>query len=130
LDGQPVMAMFRRSQKSPSALRRRQQEIEQREAELREKVEKLERMVINTPASAKKTSLGAREKPAKEEGQGDKQLHVSIALEDSNYFDKSGSSPRRPRSLRKERREGRIVFLLLVAALAAAIIWLMSHLHF
>jgi hypothetical protein len=130
LDGQPVMAMFRRSHKSPSALRRRQQDIEQREAELREKVEELERMVINAPTSAQETSLVAREKRAKREGQGDKQLHVSIALEDSNYFDKSGSSRRRPRSLRKERREGRIVFLLLVAALAAAVIWLLSNLHF
>jgi hypothetical protein len=51
-------------------------------------------------------------------------------LEDSHYFDKSKSSRRRPRSLRKERREGRMVFLLLAAALAVAVIWLMSHLHF
>jgi multidrug resistance efflux pump len=129
LDGQPVMAMFRRSQKSSSALRRRQQEIEQREAELREKVEKLSRMVINAPQSGGKTSLGPEEKGSTRDGAGDKQLHVSIALEDRNYFDKN-ESRRRPRSLRKERREGRMVFLLLVAALAAAVIWLMSHLHF
>ena len=122
------MAMFRRSQKPPSALGRRQQEIEQREAELREKVEKLERMVINAPQSGENTSL-APEKATKRGDTGDKQLHVSIALEDRHYFEKS-ESRRRPRSLRKERREVRIVFLLLVAALAAAVIWLMSHLHF
>jgi hypothetical protein len=123
------MAMFRRSPKSPSALRRRQQEIEQREAELREKVEKLERVVTNAPQSAQDTSPAPGEKRGIKDGSGDQQLHVSVALEDRHYFDKRGSR-RRPRSLRKERREGRIVFLLLVAALAAAIVWLMSHLHF
>jgi hypothetical protein len=127
LDGQPVMAMFRRSPKSPSALRRRQQEIEQREAELREKVEKLQRVVTKVPQSAQDTSSG--QKRGIKDGTGDQQLHVSVALEDRNYFDKSGSR-RRPRSLRKERRQGRMVFLLLAAALATAVIWLMSHLHF
>ena len=124
------MAMFRRSRKSPSALRRRQEEIARTEAELREKVEKLERMVINGPQSAEDISPAPGEARRKTNNTGDRQLHVSVALEDSHYFDKSGSSRRRPRSLRKERREGRMLFLLLVAALAVAVIWLMSHLHF
>jgi hypothetical protein len=130
LDGEPVMAMFRRSPKSPSALRRRQEEIARTEAELREKVEKLESIVINGPQGAEETSAAPGEKRRQKNNAGDKQLQVSVALEDRHYFDKSGSSRRRPRSMRKERREGRMVFLLLVAALAAAIIWLMSHLHF
>jgi len=129
LDGEPVMAMFRRSPKSPSALRRRQEEIARTEAELREKVEKLERMVINGPQSAEDISPAPGEERRKTNNTGDKQFYVSVALEDSHYFDKSGSS-RRPRSLRKARREGRMVFLLLVATLAVAVIWLMSHLHF
>jgi hypothetical protein len=32
--------------------------------------------------------------------------------------------------LRKERREGRIIFLVLVVALAAAVMWLMTRFHF
>ena len=124
------MAMFRRSPKSPSALRRRQEEIEQREAELREKVEKLERIVIRAPQSAEDTSPAPGAKRGISDDTGDRQLHVSVALEDSHYFDKSKSSRRRPRSLRKERREGRMVFLLLAAALAVSVIWLMSHMHF
>jgi hypothetical protein len=123
------MAMFRRSPKSTSALRRRQEEIEQREAELREKVEKLERIVVNAPHSTEETPVASEEKRGARDDTGDKQLHVSVALQDKHYFDKSGSR-RRPRSLRKQRREGRIVFLLLAAALAAAVVWLMSHLHF
>jgi hypothetical protein len=129
LDGQPVMAMFRRSPKSSSPLRRKQEEIARTEAELREKVEKLERMVVNGPQSAEDTSPATGEKRRQKNNTGDKQLHVSVALENRHYFDRSGSS-RRPRSLRKERREGRVVFLLLMMALAAAVIWLMSHLHF
>jgi hypothetical protein len=124
------MAMFRRSPRPPSALRRRQEEIEQREAELREKVKKLERMVINAPQSAEDTSLAPRKKRNISDDGSDKQFHVSVALQDRHSFDKRGSSRRRPRSLRKERREGRMVFLLLAAALAVAVIWLMSHLHF
>jgi hypothetical protein len=123
------MAMFRRSPKPPSALRRRQEEIEQQEAELCQKVEKLERMVVNAPLSADDPAMGPGRKRGVRRDAGDKQLHVSVALEDRHYFDKSGSR-RRPRALRKQRREGRIVFLLLVAALAVAVIWLMSHLHF
>jgi hypothetical protein len=123
------MAMFRRSPKPPSALRRRQEEIEQQEAELRQKVEKLERMVVSAPLSADDPAMRPRRKRGVRRDAGDKQLHVSVALEDRHYFDKSGSR-RRPRALRKARREGRIVFLLLVAALAVAVIWLMSHLHF
>ena len=123
------MAMFRRSPRSPSPLRRRQEQIEQREAELREKVEELERMFTNAPQSAEDKSPAPGEQRGIRDDSGDKQLHVSVALQDRHYFDKSGSS-RRPRSLRKQRREGRMVFLLLAAALAVALIWLMSHLHF
>src|SRR5437867_11445526 len=97
LDGQPLMAMFRRSPKSTSALRRRQEEIEQREAELREKVEKLERVFTHAPQSAQDTSPSSAHKRAIKDGTGDQQLHVSVALQDKHYFDKSGSS-RRPRS--------------------------------
>jgi len=121
--------MFRRPPRSTPALRRRQEELEQREAELREKVKELERMVLDAPQSAEDPPVAPEEERRKKNNTGDKQLHVSVALEDRHYFDKSGSS-RRPRSLRKERREGRVVFLLLVLALAAAVIWLVSHLHF
>jgi hypothetical protein len=123
------MAMFRRSPRSTSPLHRRQEEIARQEAELREKVEKLERMVANGPRSAEETSPAPGEERRTRDNTGDQQFHVSVALQDKHYFDKTGSA-RRPRSLRKERREGRMVFLLLAAALVAAVIWLISHLHF
>src|SRR5437868_1964369 len=55
-------------------------------------------------------------------------LDVSLALHDKRYGDDGvEGAPRRP--LRKERRDGRIVFLLLVIALLAAVIWLVAHFH-
>jgi len=111
------MAMFRRSLRSTSPLHRRQEEIARREAELREKVEKLGRMVANGPESTGNTSPAPAEEWLTRDNTGDQQFHVSVALHDKYHFDKSGSA-RRPRSLRKERREGRMVFLHL------------SHLHF
>src|SRR5437870_12358978 len=43
------MAMFRRSSKSSPPLRRREEEIARQEADLRERLEKLERLVAKVP---------------------------------------------------------------------------------
>jgi hypothetical protein len=53
-----------------------------------------------------------------------------MALQDKRFGDSGHFSSNRRVSLRKERREGRIVFLVLVIALAAAVLWLISHLRF
>src|SRR5262249_61616370 len=52
LDEQSVMAMFRRSRNPAPPLHRKQQEIAQQEARLREKVESLERIVTQSQAPA------------------------------------------------------------------------------
>jgi hypothetical protein len=128
LDGQPLMAMFRRSPRSSPPLRRRQEDIARQEAELREKLEKLERMVTKRPVIAQNRSSAQGAEQGVKRNKTDKRLHVSVALQGKHSLDE-GRSARRPRSLRKERREGRIIFLLLVTALAAAVIWLITHLH-
>jgi len=58
----------------------------------------------------------------------DSRLDASVA-QDKRYGNDSKSTLRR-RPLRKERREGRLLFLVLVIAIAVVVIWLMSHLHF
>ena len=116
------MAMFRRPRKSSPPLRRKQQEIARQEAELRDKLDRLEHMVTKKRSVPQNRSRAQAEKAKTE-----KQFQVSIAL-DGAQFEKSRRA-RRPRSLRKERREGRIMFLLLLSALAAAVMWLISHLH-
>ena len=121
------MAMFRRSPKSSPALRRRHEEIARQEAELRERLEKLERMVTKERAVSGNKSP-ARAPHGDVTGNTEKQFHVSLALEGGHSRDASEST-RRPRSLRKVRREGQIIFLFLLMALAAAVMWLISHLH-
>jgi len=123
------MAMFRRSPRSPSPFRHRQEELARQESELRESVEKLERSIAAAPRVAEETARRQREELRMRAKTGGNRLDVSIALQDRRYGD-DGESTRRRGSLRKERREGRIMFLVLVIALAGAVIWLASHLHF
>ena len=121
------MAMFRRSRRSTPPLRSRQQEIARQEAELRERLDKLERMVTR-PAIAQSKSPTQTAKRSGNVNKADKRFEVSLALEGGESLE-TNRSTRRPRSLRKERREGRIIFLILLTALVAAVIWLVSHLH-
>ena len=114
------MAMFRRSRKSSPPLRRRQEEIARQEAELRERLEKLERLVAKVPMVEKnRTGHGPQD------NRTDKRFRVSVAAQEQ----RESRGARRPRSLRKERLDGQIIFLLLVVALAVAVIWLISNLH-
>jgi hypothetical protein len=123
------MAMFGRSPRSPSPFRHRQEELARQESELRESVEKLERSIAAAPRVAEETARRQREELLMRAKTGGNRLDVSIALQDKRYFDDNDANPKH-RSLRKERREGRIMFLVLVIALAGAVIWLVSHLHF
>jgi hypothetical protein len=117
------MAMFRRSPKSSPPLRRRQEEIARQEAELRERLEKLERLVAKVPLIEEN-----RADQGPKDNRTDKRFRVSVAAQAGGSIGESRNS-RRPRSLRKVRREGQIIFLLLVVALAVAVIWLISNLH-
>jgi hypothetical protein len=121
------MAMFRRSRKPAPPLRRKQKEIAQQEAELREQRKTLERIVTQSHAPAQKKS-SAREPDRKPSNHVvEKRFHVSVAMEGPQVFDADRRG--RPRTMRKERRQGRIVFLLLLVALGFAVMWLISHLH-
>ena len=122
------MAIFRRSRRATPPLRHKQQQIARQEAELRAKLEQLERMVIKGPASAQKRSPAQVGEQRLKGDKTEKRFHVSLALQGGHSRDASGSTPRL-RSLRKVRREGRIIFLFLLMALAVAVMWLISHLH-
>jgi hypothetical protein len=128
LDEHSVTAMFRRSRKPAPPLHRKQQEIAQQEAQLREKVESLERIVTQSRAPAGNKSSARKPDRSAINDVVEKRFHVSIAMEVPQVFD-TNQRRRRPRALRKERRHGRIVFLILLAALAVAVMWLISHLH-
>jgi hypothetical protein len=122
------MAMFRRSRKPAPPLHRKQQEIAQQEAQLREKVESLQRIVKQSRAPAQKKSSAREPRRDASNNVVEKRFHVSIATDAPQAFD----ADRRgglPRTMRKERRQGRIVFLILLVALGFAVMWLISHLH-
>ncbi len=121
--------MRRRSSKSATPLNEKQEELARRESELRDKMQQLERMIAEAPRVAEETSRRQREELLARAHDGGSRLDVSIALNDKRFGDGGHYSGRR-RALRKERREGRIVFLVLVIALAAAVLWLMSNLRF
>ena len=120
--------MLRRSSRSATSLDRQQEELVRRESELRDKVEKLERMIADAPRLAEETSRRQREELLRRANEGGSRLDVSLALQDKRYGDDAGVARRRG-SLRKERREGRIVFLVLVIGLAVAVVWLLTHLQ-
>jgi len=122
------MAMFRRSRKPAPPLHRKQQEIAQQEAQLREKVESLERIVTQSQAPAPKKSSVREPDRSATNNVVEKRFHISIAMDAPQVLDDDRRA-RRPRAMRKERRQGRIVFLILLAALGVVVMLLISHLH-
>src|ERR1044071_1396350 len=110
------MGIFLRPHNPPPPLHRKQQEIAQEEAQLREKVESLERLVTQSRAPMQNKSSSRKPDRNATNDVFEKRFHVSIAMEVPQLFD-ADQGRRRPRALRKERRQGRIVFLILLAAL-------------
>jgi|ERR1700719_1429692 len=121
--------MLRRPSRSTTPLDQTKQDLARQESELREEMQRLEKMIADAPRVAEEVEKRQREELLMRASEGGSRLNVSAALQDKRYGDDSGRS--RPRgSLRKARREGRIIFIVLVIALVAAIVWLLSHLHF
>src|SRR5215470_5781922 len=82
LAGQPVMAMFRRSRKPAPPLHRKQQE-----AQLREKVESLERIVTQSRAPAQNKSSPREPDRSATNHVVEKRFHISIAMDAPHVFD-------------------------------------------
>jgi len=121
------MAMFRRPRKSSPPLRRKQQEIARQEAELHDKLDRLEHLVTKGRSIPHNKSRAQAEQGMRG-NEIEKRYQVSLTLDGAPSFEETRRT-RRPRALRKQRREGRLMFLLLLAALAVAVMWLISHLH-
>src|SRR3954471_9662913 len=121
--------MRRRPSKAGTPLNAKQDELAQRELQLRDEMQKLERMIEDAPRLAEEKPRRQREELLARATAGRSRLDVSIALQDKRWGDDGNlGGPRR--SLRKERREGRIIFIVLMIALAAAVLWLLTHLRF
>jgi len=120
--------MLRRSPRSSTTLDQSKQELARQESELREQMEKIEKMIADAPRVAEEVEKRQREELLMRASEGGSRLDVSLTLQDWRQGE-VGSAKRRG-SLRKERREGRIVFVVLVIAVLVAAIWLLNHLRF
>src|SRR3982751_5583358 len=105
--------MRRRPLKAETPLNQKQEELAQRESSLRGEMEKLERRIAEAPRVAEETTRRQREELLARAGEGRSRLDVSVALQDTRWGNDDRTGGRR-KSLRKERREGRIIFLVLV----------------
>jgi septal ring factor EnvC (AmiA/AmiB activator) len=121
--------MLWRSIRSTTTLDQTKQQLARQESELRDQVQKLERIIADAPRLAEEAERRQREELLMRASAGGSRLDVSLALQDKRFGGEQGIE-RRHGSLRKERREGRILFLVLLIALATAVVWLASHLHF
>ena len=120
--------MRRRPSKAGTPLNQKQEELALRESQLRGEMEKLERMIAEAPRVAEEIEKRQREELLMRASEGGSRLDVSMALHDERHGDPTPG--KRRGSLRKERREGRILFLVLIITLLIAAIWLLNHLHF
>ncbi len=119
--------MFRRPSKLDTPLTQKQADLARAESHLREEMEKLERMIKEAPREAEETSRRQREELLRRASEGGNRLDVSLTIQDKRFTDNDGAGSGRRVSMRKERREGRIIFLVLVIALTAAVIWLLTN---
>src|SRR5205807_4462629 len=97
--------MIRRPPRLATPLDREQEELVHRESDLRDKVEKLERMIADAPRVAEETSRRQREELRVRANAGRSRLDISVALHDKRY----GVDDRRTTwrgSLRKARCDG------------------------
>ena len=120
--------MLRRQLRSTTALDQTKQELAKQESQLREQMDKLERIIADAPRVAEQVEKRQREELLMRASEGGSRLDVSMTLQDWRQGE-PGSGKRRG-SLRKERREGQIIFIVLVIALLGAALWLLNHLHF
>ena len=121
--------MGRRAGKTATTLDQSKEALARQESELRAQMQKLEQVIEQAPRVAEELSRRQREELLRRANEGGARLDVSLTLQDKRFRDSSSDS--RPHgALRKQRREGRIIFVLLVIVLSLVVIWLATHLHF
>src|SRR5262249_3713861 len=99
--------MLRRSPRSTTALDQTKQELARQESELRDQMQKLERMIANAPRVAEEIGKRQREELLMRASQGGSRLDVSMALHDDRY---GARSPRPDRSVRNKGAKAGLFF--------------------
>ena len=121
--------MLRRPSKLDTPLTQKQADLAREESQLRGEMESSQRAYHKRIcATGGGISRRQREELLRRASEGGNRLDVSLTIQDKRFSDNGGGSGRRV-SMRKERREGRIIFLVLVIALTAIVIWLVTNFH-
>lgn len=121
--------MARRRPSTNPPLTQKQLELKQQETNLRKQMEDLQRMIEDAPRVAAETTRRQQEELLYRASSESKRLDVFSRPSDKRYGEELWDN-RRPRSLRKQRSEGRLFFLVLVILLSVAVLWIATHLHF
>ena len=121
--------MARRRARSNTPLDQKQQELARLEEDLRRQMDDLQRLIEEAPRVAEEKTRREREVLlATRQRRAQPARCLDGAAGQALRRIRPGN--RRPRSLRKQRSEGRLLFAVLVIALSIAIIWIATHLHF
>src|ERR1044072_9538572 len=102
-------------------LNQQQEELAQRESQLRGEMEKLERMIAEAPRVAEETTRRQREELLTRASEGRSRLDVSVALQDKRWGDDSRTGGRRG-FLGQGRRGGPVFFLPPAVALCGGVV--------
>src|SRR3981081_2391606 len=104
--------MRRRPPQPGTPINPKQDELAQRESQVRGEMEKLERMIAEAPRVAEETTRRQREELLERASEGRSRLDVSVALQDTRWGNEGRTGGRR-KTLRKERRDGPVNFFCL-----------------
>ena len=110
--------MARRRPHSDTPLDQKQQELAQRESDLRKQMEDLQRMIEEAPRVAEEKTRRRTRRAASARDRGRNRLDVTMALQDKRFGEYAAQNRRPARALRKQRSEGRLLFIVLVIALS------------
>lgn len=121
--------MPRRRASSNTPLTQKQRELAEQADVLRRQMDDLERMIEEAPRVAAERARRRQMELFERASSETKRLDVFSRPADKRYGEELWDR-RPPRSLRKQRNEGRLLFIVLVLGLVVAIIWIVTHLHF
>jgi hypothetical protein len=109
--------------KTPTPLDTQQAELAAKEAQLRAEMEKHQRLIEKAPEIAKEQAKRRREELINRASRTDARPGSRVALTDPRHHELNVAMPARQKSLRAERNQGRLMFFVLLFALAGVIYW-------
>ncbi len=121
-----TMSKRRKSEKSDGAtpLAAKAQALAEKQAKLRAEIERNEELIKNAPRLAREQEMKRRDELIRRRSRTDARPGSPVALQDRRYlFELDASRPARVKSLRAERRRGRLLFFALLLTFFGVVYW-------